>query len=299
MNFQDFEYIRPNIKEYQETAKKILENIGTNKSLEVELEAINQLNKLNDEIESLASIAAIRHDINTKDEFYTSEQEFLDENMPYLQEISNEYINKLLGSSNRELLEEKLGNLVFLQAEVARKTFKPEIIEKLQLENKLSSEYGKLTAGAEILFDGNIYNLSQMAPFTQSTDRETRKKASLAVSKFFNDNILEYDRIYDQLVRVRHEIALELGYENFIQLGYDRFGRTDYTKTEVAEYRRQIFKDVVPFVNELTERKAERLNITNPQSYDLALSFLSGNPTPKGDRAWQVDKALKMYGEMS
>jgi M3 family oligoendopeptidase len=56
---------------------------------------------------------------------------------------------------------------------------------------------------------------------------------------------------------------------------------------------------VVPVVTELTNKKAKRLGIENPQSYDLALSFTSGNPTPKGDRAWQVDKAQKMYSEMS
>jgi oligoendopeptidase F len=33
--------------------------------------------------------------------------------------------------------------------------------------------------------------------------------------------------------------------------------------------------------------------LKDPKSYDLALSFLSGNPTPKGDRAWQVEKAQK------
>ena len=44
---------------------------------------------------------------------------------------------------------------------------------------------------------------------------------------------------------------------------------------------------------------AKRLGIENPKSYDLALSFLSGNPTPKGDRAWQVERAKKMYDEMS
>jgi M3 family oligoendopeptidase len=35
------------------------------------------------------------------------------------------------------------------------------------------------------------------------------------------------------------------------------------------------------------------------KSYDLALSFLTGNPKPQGDRAWQVDKATKMYDAMS
>ncbi|MDY0276548.1 MAG: M3 family oligoendopeptidase [Acholeplasma sp.] len=299
MKFSDYKYERPDLEIYQKEAKALLDLIANGKSAKVEIEAIKKMHKLDDELSSMVTLVSIRNSIDTKDEFYEKEQEFFDEQMPHLQAISNEFTNRLLVSKNRKELEKEFGKLIFEQAEVAKKTFKPEIIEKLQIENKLSTEYSKLTASAQIAFDGGIYNLSQMAPFVQSKDRDTRKRASLAVSGFFNDNLKELDRIYDEMVKVRTEIAKELGYDNFVALGYDRLGRTDYSKNEVNEYRKQIFEDVVPFVNELTERKAKRLGIENPQSYDLALSFLSGNPTPKGDRKWQVDKAKKMYSAMS
>ncbi|VEU80132.1 M3 family oligoendopeptidase [Haploplasma axanthum] len=299
MKFSEYKYERPNIKKYEEEAKRLLDLIATGKTAKEEIAAINEFHKLDEEVSTMLTLASIRNSINTKDEFYEQEQEFFDENMPHLQAISNEFTNKLLASKNRVELEKEFGKLIFDQAEVSKKIFKPEIIEDLQLENKLSTEYSKLTSSAHIEFDGGVYNLSQMAPFTQSKDRDTRKRANLAVSKFFNDNLESYDRIYDQMVKVRTEIAKKLGYDNYVQLGYDRFGRTDYTKKEVALYRKQIFEDVVPFVEELTKRKAKRLGIKNPQSYDLSLSFLSGNPTPKGDREWQVLKATKMYNEMS
>ena len=137
------------------------------------------------------------------------------------------------------------------------------------------------------------------SPFLQDKNRETRHQAQLAVSKFFETNEAEFDRIYDEMVKVRALIANKLGYKNFVQLGYDRFGRTDYTAVDVKAYRDQIFEDIVPLVSSLIDRKAKRLGIENPKSYDLALSFLSGNPTPKGDRKWQVEIAKKMYDEMS
>ena len=99
-------------------------------------------------------------------------------------------------------------------------------------------EYSKLTAGAQIPFEDGIYNLSQMSPFTQSKDRLTRKNAQLAVSKFFKDNLEAFDRIYDDMVQVRHKIAKKLGYENFVQLGYDRLGRTDYNSQDVKKLSR-------------------------------------------------------------
>ncbi len=299
MKFNEFKYERPDI----EQAKKELEDeialINAGHDLKTEIKAIDDLFEIFDKLNTMGTLVAIRNSVDTTNEFYEKEQEFFDENRPILQQFEQELFMKALASKNREGLEEKYGKLIFLRGELAQKTFKPEIIGDLQKENKLGTEYGKLIASAKIEFQGGTYNLSQMAPFIQSKERETRHQAQLAVSEFFAKNEEQFDRIYDEMVKTRHEIAKKLGYENFVQLGYDRFGRTDYNASDVKTYRDQIYQDIVPLVSELTDRKAARLGIENPKSYDLALSFLSGNPTPKGDRAWQVERATKMYNEMS
>ncbi|MDY3196347.1 MAG: M3 family oligoendopeptidase, partial [Paracholeplasma sp.] len=142
------------------------------------------------------------------------------------------------------------------------------------------------------------YNLSQMAPFTQSLSRETRKQAQLVISNFFESIESDIDDIYDNMVKVRHEMAQKLGYKNYVKLGYQRLGRTDYNASDVKSYREQIKRDVVPVVEELVKRKAKRLGITDLKSYDT-ISFLSGNPTPKGDRDFLVNHAKTMYKELS
>ena len=299
MKFSDFKYERPDLDKVKKSLEEKLALINTGNTLETEIKAAYDIFKINDDLDTLGNLVGIRNSINTTDEFYEKEQEFFDENMPVLRQYEQMFVEKLLDSPHREGLVKEFGSLMFERGELARKTFKPEIIPDLQLENKLSTEYSKLQASAKIPFKGNIYNLSQMAPFLQDKDRETRHQAQLAVSKFFEDNEAQFDRIYDDMVKVRTKIAKELGYENFVQLGYDRFGRTDYNAKDVKAYRDQIYQDIVPLVTELTARKAKRLGIENPKSYDLALSFLSGNPTPKGDRAWQVNIAKNMYDEMS
>ena len=298
MKFNEFKYERPNLDALKTEMEEIVNIIGE-KPFEEEKQAIYKYFKLSDEIGTQIQLVGIRHSIDTKDEFYEKEQEFLDENIPYLQQYIQMFNQKVLKSPNRKQLEEEFGSLMFQMGELSLKVFKPEIIEDLQLENKLSTEYGKLIASAKIEFDGNIYNLSQMSPFVQDIDRDIRRRAHLAVSNFFAENEEQLDRIYDDLVKVRDKMAKALGYENFVQMGYDRFGRTDYNFKDVKKYRDQIYEEIVPIVNDLTNRKAKRLGIEDPKAYDLSLSFLTGNPTPKGDRAWQVDKAKKMYKEMS
>jgi M3 family oligoendopeptidase len=230
---------------------------------------------------------------------YEEEQQFFDENGPHFQEYTQKFINQLLDSENRNRLEKEFGTYLFEKYEVTKKTFSPEIIPDLQEENKLSTEYSKLLASAEIDFDGSTYNLSQMRPFTSHKDRDVRHKAQLAVSAWFEGVEDTIDRIYDDMVQVRTKIAKTLGYENFVQLGYDRLQRTDYGAKEVKNYRDQIYKEVVPYVQSLVDRKGNRLGIKDLKAYDLSLSFESGNPSPKGDSKWQLQKAKEMYEQMS
>ena len=299
MKFKDFVYERPNIENYVKRFKELLALIGESETAETEIKAIKDLFDLNDEMDTLITLVSIRNSLNTQDEFYEKEQDFFNENVPALQEYEHIFSSKILKSKNRLVLEKEFGSLLFKQAELRQKTFSPEIIPLLQTENKLDTEYSKLIASAKIEFEGGVYNLSKMAPFLQNLDRDIRHRAQLKVSEFFQNNEDTLDRIYDDMVKVRTDIAKKLGYENYIQLGYDRLGRTDYNHEDVANYRKQIYRDVVPLVTELKKRAAKRIGIKDPKSYDLTLSFLSGNPTPKGDRKWQVDIAKNMYEEMS
>ena len=299
MKFSEYKYERPDLEIFKKQMEDLLETLSDDVTLEQEVEIINEVFGIQDDLGTMGGLASVRQSINTKDEFYEKEQEFFDQNGPIMQQYNQMFIDKLLTSKNREGLEKEFGKLLFEQAELEKKTFKPEIIPDLQEENKLSTEYSKLTASAEIEFNGETYNLSQMRPFATDTNREVRHNAQLAVSKWFDDNEEQLDRIYDDMVKVRSKIAKTLGYENFVQLGYDRLGRTDYNHKDVKTYRDQIFESVVPLVAELTARKAKRTNIEDPKSYDLPLSFLTGNPTPKGDKDHLVNQAKEMYEAMS
>lgn len=299
MKFKDFVYERPNIEAYIEKANQLLSRIGEENAYQDELAAIKEFFDLNDELDSLITLVSIRNSLNTQDKFYEEEQNFFNEQVPRLQQYDHLLSMKLLSSKNHNHLEEDLGSLMFEQAKLKQKTFNPKIIPLLQKENKLATEYSKILASAKIEFQGNTYNLSQMGPFLQNLNRDIRHKAQLKVSEFFFENEHKIDDIYDQMVKTRNQIALDLGYDNYVQLGYDRLGRTDYDYLDVENYRKQIFNQVVPLVQDLVLKTAKRIGIEEPKSYDLALQFKDGNPTPKGDRAWQVNNAKKMYEELS
>ncbi|MEM8909595.1 MAG: M3 family oligoendopeptidase, partial [Bacteroidota bacterium] len=241
----------------------------------------------------------IRHTINTRDDFYEKENAFFDTHNPSFAALVNEFYQLLLDSTFREALEEKWGSQLFTIAELSLKTFRPSILEDLQEENKLSSDYVKLKASAVIAFRGKEYNLASLSPLETAKDRATRKAAATAKWSFYAKNVEAIEHIFDQQVKVRHRIAQKLGYNNFIDLGYARMLRSDYNAEMVAHFRKQVETHIVPITSELLEKQRKRLQLDRLKYYDLDFRFPSGNPKPKGDPEWIVDNASKMYGELS
>src|SRR5699024_2693895 len=299
VKFKDFQYKRPDMETVEKEFMDLLGKFDGSKSSEEKNEINKKIDSLKKEIRSMGSLVHIRHTIDTEDEFYTKEMDFINEANPVFEGLVSKYYESLVNSKFRDELEKTWGKQLFTLAELQLKTFREEVINDLIKENKLATEYGKLIASAKIDFEGEERNLSQMQPFIQSKDRDMRKRAYEAYISFFEENEKEFDRIYNDLVKVRHTIAKKLGYENFVELGYARMSRSDYDSKMVANYRKQVLDELVPIVVELKERQRKRLGLNEFKYYDEPLEYLTGNATPKGEPEWIVNNGRKMYKELS
>ncbi|BCB03134.1 M3 family oligoendopeptidase [Bacillus sp. KH172YL63] len=299
MKFEEFTYERPNLEDIQPAFMKELEKFKAAANAEEQIEAMKEINVIRMHIDTMQNICYIRHSIDTNDDFYKNEQEYIDDMMPEVHGLVTQYYQELVNSRFRGELESKWGKQLFSLAESEIKTFSPEIVPLLQKENKLSSQYTKLLASAKIPFEGEERTLAQMGPFAQSVNRETRKQAAHATVSFFEENQEELDRLFDELVKLRHEIATTLGYKNFVELGYYRMTRTDYTPEMVKVFRDQVKEHIVPLATELKERQGNRIGIDSMKFYDESFKFTSGNATPKGTPQWIIDNGKKMYEELS
>ena len=172
--------------------------------------------------------------IDTTDPFYEAEQAFMDENCPLYEEKLDAFYRALYHSPFRPELEKQLGSLLFENIGISLKTFSPKNIALSQEESALVTEYAKLLASAQIPFQGETLNLSQLRKYEESLDRAVRKEAYQKEAAFFKEHEASFDRIFDRLVAVRTQMAQNLGYKNFVELGYYRMGRNGYDANMVA-----------------------------------------------------------------
>lgn len=299
MKFSEMPYSRPDMEALATATTQTLEAMKAAPNAAGQIAAYDAYEKKMQTAGTMQQIAYIRHTINTKDEFYNAENDYMDEIGPKLQELTHRVNTALLESPYRAELEKHYGALMFKNLEIAARSFSPAIVELMQEENKLVSEYQNLYASATVEFDGKTMPLPLLGPYKQDPDRAVRKAAYEADAKFFDSHREELDTLYDKLVKVRDAQAKKMGLPNYIPLGYDRMGRNCYTAKDVAAFRDQIAEDMVPIVAKVKEAQRRRIGVEKLAFYDEPISFADGNAVPEGTPDEILAAGKKMYQELS
>lgn len=300
MKFSQMPYERPDLEAVKVQLNEFNERLVKAESFEGAKAVFLERETYEKHVHTMRSLVSIRHSIDTRDEFYDEEMNFWNTSGPVLEEYRQEWNKAMLESPFRPQFEEEYGNVMFIKAEMDKKTFSPEIIPDLQKENELATTYEKLLASAQIPFEGNVYTLSQMTSFKNDADDDRRLAAWKAEGQWYKDNQKEMDDLYDQLVHVRDQIGRKLGYDGYTELGYYRMQRNCYGKEEVGRFREAVAKYLVPVADAVCREQAKRIGREYPLSFaDAALKFRSGNPKPCGGPEDILAQGQKFYDELS
>ena len=297
----DFANIRietPTIEQVTAEYQSINTALDTAKTKADKEQVLQQWDDLRCRLETWNALTSLHFSQDTRNEAYKKAQDYSDELQPKLTALEIEMKRKLLASEDKAELETIIGQHAFSLWSADVTTFESAIENDLVKESKLVNQYIELLASAEINFAGDTVNLSGIRKYSQDSDHSTRHQAEQARWNFFSENKGRLDESYHELVKLRHQMAQKLGYQNYIGLGYKRMQRVDYTEADVARYRDEVVKEVVPLAAKIIAQKAEKLNLDRVYFWDESVFDLQGNPKPKGDRAWMLQQAQQMFDAM-
>ncbi len=301
MKVSELKYERLSIEEFAGEIKDIIRQVKEASSAQEVLEARERYKKLSIRLETAQALSYMRYSINTADEFYLAEKDYYDETGPQAQSLMQDYSRAMVNSPYRQELEVsgKLLPLMYRSMEVDLKSMAPCIIQEMVEENRLVSKYSQLMAGMEFDFRGEKLPRPMLMKYAKSPDRATRKEAYEVLGRTLKEHSQELDGLFDQLVTIRHRMAVRMGYKNFVELGYYRMGRLCYGPEEVKQFRENVRRDVVPVVARLREEVGKALGVDKLMLYDYDLIFPQGDPAPKGGKEEIFAAAKAMYHSMS
>lgn len=300
MKFADISYTRADFDAAARFYASAAERLSAAGSFEEAEAVFLEVEDFSAKFDTALTVANIRHDIDTRDEFYDAEVAYIDEHAPELEEYVQRWQDALLRTPYRAAFEEKYNRVMFLNAEIDARTFSPEIVPELQRENALTTEYSKLLAGAQIPFEGGVYTLSQLTPIKQDADASRRAAAWAAEDAWYAEHAESLDAIYAELVTLRDKMGRKLGHDGYIPLGYDRMQRNCYDKADVERFRAAVVDYIVPIAYSVYETVAKRLGKSLPMGYaDCAMWFTDGNAHPVGTPEDILEAGRSFYHELS
>ncbi|MBR2810267.1 MAG: M3 family oligoendopeptidase [Solobacterium sp.] len=300
IRFEEIIYQRPNLTKIKEEMAVLTERLRTAATYEAAREVFRQIDQIQRHVATMAHVADVRQNINTNDSFYDSEKKWLDDASVEFEEATHKAKQVLLKSPFRKEFEAEYGELMFLNAEIAAKSFAPVIMKAMQEEIKTANAYEDLLASARVPFRGKEYTLPEMERFKTDLDDETRLAAWIADGQWYKDNQQMLDDSFDTLVRLRDGMARTMGYPDYVELGYYRMGRNCYDRHDVEKFRQAVVEYVVPLAQRIYFEQAKRNNKPFPLTFsDAAVEFMTGNARPVGGLKEIVEAARKFYDAQS
>lgn len=278
--------------------EKCISKVENAKSAKDLLNARLQYNSDSELLGTMVRLAHTRLNLNSRDEFYSGEMDYYNNALPEIQMYDIKFSKAFLASPYLEEARKELNPLIITMMELSLKTADERILEEMQEENKLTTEYGKFVSELTYDFRGEKVTLGILRKYMQDNDRETRKEATNALGKTLKANSEFIDTIFDKMVKNRDKMAKKLGYKNYVELGYNIMQRTCYDKELVGVFRENVLKDIVPVVTRLKNEIAKKLNIEEMKVYDDA-TYSNDDPKPILDARGILEAGRQMYHEMS
>ena len=249
--------------------------------------------------ETMSSLAYVRNTINTKDAFYEKEMEYLFGIQPRLNVEMKAFHEVLLASAFLADFEKELGELYVQQIKADIRLTDACNVELQVKESMLKQEYSKTAAAPTTQFHGEELNFYGLLKKMQSDNRLIRKEAMKAWAALYESISEKLDSIYTELMKLRLQMAENLGFSSYEEMVFLKMGRYTYTPEDLAVFRRQVCEYVVPICEKLFENQRQRLGIDTLHYYDESIVFSDGNAMPIGTTQELLEKAGKMYREIS
>ena len=165
MKFSQMPYERVDFNKVEEEFTQLMKEFKEARNGEEQFAVHRKYYELRDRVDTLMTIAHIRHDVNTADEFYSAEQDYYDEESPRYSNMVINYEKLLYESPYRNVLEDKIGLVAFKNMELSQKSMQEKLIPLVQEENALTTAYEKIPASAEFDWDGEKVNISRLKAY--------------------------------------------------------------------------------------------------------------------------------------
>lgn len=194
---------------------------------------------------------------------------FMMEIQPKIQPYSDKLNKKLVDSPFTKELDQKK---YFTYLRNVRKNIELFRVANIPLQAELSvmqQQFGVISGKMTIEMNGQEYTLQQAAKFLEDPDRNIREDVYHKINGRRLQDKKELNNLFSSLLKKRHQVALNTGFENFRDYRFAELGRFDYSKEDCYQFHEAVKLHVMPLVNQIYEIKKKKLGLDTLRPWDV------------------------------
>lgn len=214
----------------------------------------------------------IRMTCDTTNESHTQAfQFFVTEIEPQLAPYSDAFNKKVIESPFAAELKGS-GYAIFLRSlKKEVEIFREKNIALFSEMQVLQQQYGAISGAMSVSINGKEMTLQQAGVLLQETDRNLRETVYQTIQSRRLEDKEKLDDLLNKLIALRHQIAVNAGFDNYRDYMFKAMGRFDYTKQDVFAFHEAVAEAVVPVLNKLTKQRKEKLDYATLRPWDLSV----------------------------
>lgn len=208
----------------------------------------------------------------TDDELRDSFNYFVQEIQPKIAPYSDKLNKKVVASPYLAKVAELKGyDIMVRELKKEIEIFREENIPLMTELQTRSQEYGQISGAMTVEINGEEKTLQQAAVELQKTDRSWREKVyhKISTRRLLDRNKL--DDLFNELIKLRHQVGKNAGFDNFRDYMFSAMGRFDYTPQDCFNFHDAIATEVVPFLDEFAASRKQKLAVDKLRPWDKAV----------------------------
>lgn len=242
----------------------------------------------------------IRMNVDTTNEDFQKDFGFfVKEINPKIAPFEDQLNRKLNDNPFKSELHEKGMDILLRGVKTSIDLFREENIPLFTQLEEESQKFGAITGQIEIKYKEKEYTLQQASKFLKGTDRKERKavydlicKERLAVKDQLNE-------LYNKLISLRQEVAVNAGFENYRDYKFKAMGRFDYSVEDCLEFHQSVAKNFRPLSLKVDEIRKEKLGLDPLLPYDMAVDMDKKEPLQPFDGGEQLlSKTIECFDKL-
>ena len=194
---------------------------------------------------------------------------FVTEIEPQISPLTDKLNHKLIQSPFVDELDKEKYFIYLRGIRKEIEIFRGENVPLMAEISTESQKYGAIIGSMSVKIDGKELTMQQAANFLKNPDRNKRETAFKKINEKRQAHATELDELFNKLISLRHQVAINAGFENFRDYMFAAMGRFDYTPKDCFDFHSAIQKEVMPLVKAFAEKRKIDMGLDSLRPWDM------------------------------